>query len=444
MKIRLLKEWKNGDTVWPLGQLLQLEEKDATALIESGIAEEYGVKANDVIVASPVQADAGMTEDAIKELVQAQFTANAKEDENNRKPVPNADAEYEKAAGFTNIADFAQTIFKSGADPRNMDERLKKWGDHAKASGLSEGVSSDGGFLVPTEFRNTLMKLSLEASIIEGMTTNIPLAVNSVKIPVVTESTRASSIYGGIIVYRPAEAGVKTASKPQFGQVELNLHKLIGLCYVTDELLEDSPISMAPLLTTMFSEAIAFQKDDDYINGTGANQALGILNAPCLVTQAKISGQAATTISSENIFDMKSRLHPRSWGRAVWLANVDTYKSLRTLSLEIGTGGSVMPIFTTDGGVNRLDGMPITFTEHCQTLGTEGDLVLGDWSQYLTASKAGGGLQVATSIHLKFDYDETAFRFVVRYDGQPWSVAPLTPKNGDNTLSHFVSLAVRE
>ena len=80
----------------------------------------------------------------------------------------------------------------------------------------------------------------------------------------------------------------------------------------TDELLEDSPISLQPLLTTMFSEAIAFQKDDDFINGTGAGMALGVLNAPGTISQAKETGQAADSIVTENIVKMWSRLKSRS------------------------------------------------------------------------------------------------------------------------------------
>ena len=76
-----------------------------------------------------------------------------------------------------------------------------------------------------------------------------------------------------------------------------------------------------------------------------------------------------------------------------------------------------------------------------QTLGTQGDIGLADFSQYLIGDK--GGIKVATSIHLRFDYDETAFRFVLRYDGQPWWLSALTPRRGTSTLSPFVVLAVR-
>jgi len=437
IKIRLLQEWQNGDKTWPEGQLLMVEEADAVQLVKDGICENYTPKATDVIV--PADDAGGMTSENIKEII----TEHLKEVNRHDVGEQLLNGDSFKTGGFQNMAEFAQHVFHAETR-RNQSEQLKAWSAHCKASGMSEGVQADGGFLIPTEFRNDLLKDALGAAIIRPRATVIPMSSTTVKIPVVNESSRASSVYGGVIIYRPAEAAQKTASAPVLGQIQLTLHKLVGLCYVTDELLEDSPVSLQPLLTTMFSEAIAFQEDEDFINGTGANEALGILNAPCLVSQAKESGQTATTIVTENIVKMWSRLKPRSAGNAVWLANPDTFPSLATLKLDVGTGGSTVGLVQNIAGSagTTLLGRPLILTEHCQTLGTEGDVLLCDWRQYLVGSKA-SGLQVASSIHLKFDYDETAFRFVMRYDGQPWEISARTPKHGSNTLSSFVSLAVR-
>jgi len=54
-----------------------------------------------------------------------------------------------------------------------------------------------------------------------------------------------------------------------------------------------------------------------------------------------------------------------------------------------------------------------------------------------------GELQAATSIHLFFDANTTAFRWVLRFGGQPLLSAPLTPRSGSNTLSSIVTTAAR-
>ena len=79
--------------------------------------------------------------------------------------------------------------------------------------------------------------------------------------------------------------------------------------------------------------------------------------------------------------------------------------------------------------------------EQCSALGDVGDIILADLSQYLTIEK--GGLQSASSIHVQFVTDETAYRFVVRNNGQPIWNSALTPYKGANDLSPFVTLAER-
>lgn len=346
--------------------------------------------------------------------------------------------------GFKSFAHFARDVARASLPGPGASKELSAWA--AKTAGhMEEGDDAQGGYMVPSEFKDTLLKNSLESAIVRPRATVIPMATNSVKIPYVNETSHVSSVYGGVVIYRAGEAAQLTASNPTFGQVELSLNKVTGLVYVSSELLEDSPISMEPLLTAMFSEAISYQEDDDYINGTGTGMPLGILNAPCTVTVDKESGQEADTVTWANIIKMWSRLHPRSAPKAVWLANPDTFPQLATMTQEIGNAG--VPVYmpahaAADGPYGTLMGRPLVLTKKCRTLGDNGDIILADFSQYLVGTKA-RGLQVAQSIHLRFDYDQTAFRFTLRYDGQPWWPSALTPKYSSATLSPFVTLAER-
>jgi HK97 family phage major capsid protein len=69
-------------------------------------------------------------------------------------------------------------------------------------------------------------------------------------------------------------------------------------------------------------------------------------------------------------------------------------------------------------------------------------VLLADLSYYQTITKA-DGMETATSIHLYFDADATAFRTIFRLDGQPKIVAPITPNKGTTKLSPFLQLAAR-
>jgi len=80
--------------------------------------------------------------------------------------------------------------------------------------------------------------------------------------------------------------------------------------------------------------------------------------------------------------------------------------------------------------------------ESSATLGTVGDIILADLREYQGIEK--GGIQSASSIHVRFLEGETCYRFIYRVDGQPAWNAPLTPfKGASNTVSPFVALATR-
>ena len=100
------------------------------------------------------------------------------------------------------------------------------------------------------------------------------------------------------------------------------------------------------------------------------------------------------------------------------------------------------------GAVGRLSdtllGRPIVWNDHAKTVGDAGDIILADWSQYLVGQFQGdAGLEVAESIHLKFDYNQKALRFTFYVDGQPWWPSAFTPKNSVKTRSPFVVVAAR-
>jgi HK97 family phage major capsid protein len=314
------------------------------------------------------------------------------------------------------------------------------------ATGLSEGVAADGGFLVQQDYVNQLMKRTYEIGAISSRVKKLPISTNanSLRVPGVNETSRADgSRSGGIQAYWVDEAGTKTASKPAFRIIELNLHKLVGMCYATEELLQDAA-ALEAFIMQIFPEELNYTVENAYVRGTGAGQPLGILNSGATVSVAAEVGQAAATIVSQNVMKMWSRMWARSRPNAVWFINQDIEPQLMQMSIGVGTGGQA--VYMPAGGLNdspygKLFGRPVVPVEYCSTLGTVGDIILADWSQYLVADK--GGIQTASSMHVRFVYDEMVFRFVYRVDGQPMWNSALTPANGTNTLSTFLTLATR-
>uniref|UniRef100_A0A6M3KIC4 Putative capsid protein n=1 Tax=viral metagenome TaxID=1070528 RepID=A0A6M3KIC4_9ZZZZ len=325
---------------------------------------------------------------------------------------------------------------------RVMDERLR-----SKAIvGISEGIPADGGFLVQTDFATGLLEKTFASSGIISRVFRMPISANanSIKIPAVSDASRADgSRSGGIRAYWMSEGGTKTPSYPSFKQVALELKKLIGYTTCTDELLQDASALEAWIMRAFASE-FDFKIADAIINGDGAGKPLGVLNAPCLHTVTAETGQGAATIVAENITKMwMSRFGPNS-GNYVWLYNQNIEAQLDTMNYGVGATGGAL-VYMPPGGISgapyaTLKGRPMIPCEQAATLGTAGDIILADLSQYVMIDK--GSVQSASSIHVNFATDQTAFRFVYRCDGQPMWDTYLTPYKGSTSYqSPFVVLS---
>ena len=309
-----------------------------------------------------------------------------------------------RGPSFKKFGEFLQAVYVAGTGGQ-IDSKLTR-----AATGMGETVPSDAGFLVQTEYAVGLLMRAYELAIIAPKCRKISISspANSIKINAVAETSRVTgSRWGGIQSYWAGEAGTLTPSAPKFRQMELSLKKLIGLCYTTDELLGDAS-ALGSIITQAFGDEFAFMMDDAIINGTGVGQPLGIMKSNALV---KVARTGAGAIANTDIANMWSRQWARGMTKSFWFCNQDTLPQFFNMSMTVGTGG--MPVFLPPGGLSgtpysTLMGRPLIPIEQCQTMGTSGDLILADFGEYILVDK--GGMSSASSIHVRFVNDETAFR----------------------------------
>jgi HK97 family phage major capsid protein len=328
------------------------------------------------------------------------------------------------------------------------EAEIQPWQLAAGPTGLSSGIGSDGGFLVGTQFSTFLLDRAMEQAVLAPMCLTVPIGENAdgLEAVYIDESSRATgSRWGGVQVYRRAEAGTVASSGPKFATFELRLEDLMGLSYATERLLRDAT-ALGAVMSMAFASEFAWRIDNEILRGSGAGECLGILSegAP-LVTVAKESGQAAQTIVAQNVIKMRARLWARSRPRSVWLVNQDAEPQLHQMSIAVGTSGGSLVYMPANGlasdGFDRLYGRPVIPIEQASTLGTVGDIILADFSGYVLITK--GGIEAAESIHVRFLQAERAFRWLYRINGRPTWRTVLTPANGTATVAPFVALATR-
>jgi HK97 family phage major capsid protein len=344
--------------------------------------------------------------------------------------------------GFASAGEFFKVV-RQAANAQSMGHAVdKRLVIGAAAPGVygNEGVGADGGFAVPPQFSTEIWRMSLGEGSLIPFTANTEVSGNSMVFPK-DESTPWGG--SGVQAYWKGEGSAGNASKPQLGAEMMRLKELMVLVPMTNELLEDAP-ALGSYITPLASDRIMWKANEAILFGAGGAQPLGCLNGNALVVVAKDSGQAANTLTQSNISKMRSRLKTGELKNAVWIGNPDILPALEGLTV------GQIPIFLPPStGIREsydgtLNGRPLLLSEHAGAFSSQSDLSLVALSGYRTITKA-GGIETATSMHLYFDANATAFRFIFRMDGTPMIQAPITPPQGksSNTRSYFVTLGAR-
>lgn len=333
--------------------------------------------------------------------------------------------------GFSSLGDFACAVARSAHGPR--DARFAA----APSTFGNESAGADGGFLIPPQFSADLWRLSLGEESLIPLTQNTEVSGNSMIFPK-DETTPWGGT--GIQAYWQSEAAAATQSKPSLGSETLVLHKMMVLVPVTNELLDDSA-AIGSYLNAVAPECITYKANEAILFGDGAGKPLGALSGPSVVVQAKDTGQATGTLSAANISNMVTRLLVGQLANAIWIGTPDILTPLE--GLTVGNYPIFLPNQTAaNAPYGLLKGRPLMLSEHAAPFSSQGDLNLLSLKGYRTITKA-GGVQTATSMHLFFDADATAFRFTFRMNGKPILSKPVTPPKSGNTRSYFVTLGAR-
>lgn len=348
------------------------------------------------------------------------------------------------ACGFSNMAEMCKDLI-AAATTNVMPDRLrryraicdeKKAEQRAAGTGAVVGDAEFGGYIMPVLYSTGIWQRALEISNIMSKVFVIPMGAMALKIPAMGGYDRSGgTLYGGITFYDEPENDQIQDVRPKFEQIGYQLKFQAAMTHVSDMMLRFSPVTLESFIKDRFAEALAWRIEYLLLRGTGAGQPQGILNCDGKVEVAKEEDQAADTVCYENIVNMMARIWREN--NAEWYFNRTVKPQLKTLDFAVGAGGERIKM------QDALE-LPYNVSEHCSAVGDVLDIALADWSQYGVALPQGQGEGPIfdTSIHFRFDYAQTSFRFMWYMDGHNLWRTYETPYKGD-TIAPFVWLAAR-
>ena len=324
------------------------------------------------------------------------------------------------------------------------DKRLQRVNN--AVLGANEGSGADGGFALQTDFAGMIMESAVQQSPLLNRLDRYTCSssANAMRWVSADETDVSKSVFGGVQMYWASEGAAVAASKPQFREMKMDLEKMMGFLYCTDEMLEDVAF-MTSFASSSFTLAGDRLLTEGVICGDGVGKPLCLIHSKALITVAKEQSQAAGTFLGANAIKMQARAMPRNRDRLVLLMHPDVEEQLPTLAIQSGEAAKFL--WNPEGGLGNFDtqrvlNKPVLFEDSCSALGTAGDILLVDPFMYILLTK--GTVKQDWSIHVEFLTDQNCFRVVYRCNGAPKVSKPLTIKNSTKTRSPFVALADRK
>lgn len=265
------------------------------------------------------------------------------------------------------MGDFLKAVF-------NKDEKfLEEAGVVKTANGQSEGTSADGGFTVPTEYANEIVKLERQFSIVRRICRLFPMGSLTRLVP--RQLTNPTVTW-------TAEATNHTKTKATFEQITQTAKKVSALVPMTEELLADNNVNLDTFLFQVVAEAIGREEDRVALAGNagGSDPFNGVLYA----TGVNNVSMAGATLNWTDLVDIQMALKApyRARGRFVIGSTAlglvmklkDDYNRPIWTMPDVGSPGVIMgkPYDETDGTAMASI------------------IEFGDWGNYLWISDRGG------------------------------------------------------
>lgn len=320
---------------------------------------------------------------------------------------------------------------------RGDEKRLKSVYKSTKDMGESPG--SAGGYLVPTEYGNTLIQVAAMQNEVYSRVQRVPVARESGTYPALdqyftpTAGSGATAFAGGVTAAFTAPGATFTETQPAFSTLNWRLNKVGGYTEVENELIEDSPFAIEALLRGLFQVAIAARNERNILRGTGVGEPLGILNANAAVG---VSDTTTSNFKWEDVGKMYAR-YKGIGGSPVWIIHPSVWPQIMTMNNSSVTAWQAN---LASGPGNMLNGYPVITSEHMPQLGATGSVLLADLSAYVVFEKP--GLSIGYSEHVGFTRDVGTWVFKQRLDGKPWLQAPvvLASPGSSYSVAPFVYL----
>ena len=243
---------------------------------------------------------------------------------------------------------------------------------------LSEGVDSEGGYLVPDEFERTLVQALEEDNVIRAHAHVFTTSNGVHKIPVVATKGVANWI---------DEGQAYGESDDVFAQEQIDAHKVGTLIKVSEELLDDSAFDLQSYISKEFTRRIGAKEEEAFLIGDGSKKPTGILHATA-GAQVGVTAAGAAAITADELIDLYYSLKSPYRKNAIWVLNDGSIRAIR--KLKDLSGQYLWQPGLRQGEPDMLLGKPLYTSSYMPNIAAGAKTILfGDLSYYWIGDRKG-------------------------------------------------------
>ncbi|KKN14046.1 hypothetical protein LCGC14_1000110 [marine sediment metagenome] len=307
-------------------------------------------------------------------------------------------------------SDLLYTVSATAVDPfgsteyRSAFNTFLRTNDRTEIRALEQGVTSEGGALVPTPLSDQIYGIAAQGMSIYGLATKVQTDSGNFDLARVATSGTA---YAG----SNEETNLSSlGADPAFGTYALscNNRKASHYVVVSTELLQDSKFGLEDFIAQHGGNAMAEVDEMEYVNGGGTNGPTGFLS------DATVAFTTSAAFTYANLMSLKYGVR-QGWRRkGTWVMNDASLSQV--LVLTDSASHLIFRPSPVAGGDDNLIGSPVRTSFAMANDASGGKPVaFGDWSNYVIVEKP---LTISRSDHVLFATDQTAFRLTRRRDGR--------------------------
>lgn len=331
---------------------------------------------------------------------------------------------------FSSLSEFLFVAGSGKSDPR-LDDCYTEY-----RSEQSMGTGSKGGFMVPSQLLMEAKSKMAAPALVRPRATVIPagtppdaeILVNSLDQN--PTAAGAQQVFAGVTVYKIEEGGEKPETDYNINQIALKPAEIAARIGLTDKLLRNWTAGSS-LASTLLVNAINAFEDTQFLLGNGIGGPEGVIPANY---SYKVNRAVANQIAFADIKKMYARFLGNA-ANAVWAASYAAYEYMLNMVTD-GSGNTNIIRVDAAGGITMY-GIPVVRHPRLSALGTRGDLILADFSEYLIKDGSGPIVEFGYSSG-QWERNKQSIKVTFNVDGRGWLTKPYKQEEGYECSSAVV------